>query len=80
MIVFFFKEPKIYLNSDYLLFSDTLKNSYIKKSIALEKKDIALLDATNKTKNQFLFIGGAGIISIFGFIFLFSWAQELLQF
>ena len=50
--VFFFKEPKIYLNSDYLLFSDTLKNSYIKKSIALEKKDIALLQYTGGTTGK----------------------------
>ena len=49
-----------------ILYETDKKNTLIET----QKKDIALLDATNKTKNQFLFIGGAGIISIFGFIFL----------
>ena len=51
-IVVFFKGPKISLNSDYLLFSDTLKNLYIRKDIVLENKDIALLQYTGGTTGK----------------------------
>lgn len=50
--VVFFKGPKISLNSDYLLFSDGLKNSYIKRNVVLEKKDIALLQYTGGTTGK----------------------------
>ena len=50
--VFFFKGPKISLNNDYLLFSDTLKNSYLRKNIVLENKDIALLQYTGGTTGK----------------------------
>jgi long-chain acyl-CoA synthetase len=50
--VVFFKGPKISLNSDYLLFSDGLKNSYIRKNVVLEKKDIALLQYTGGTTGK----------------------------
>ena len=50
--VVFFKGPKISLNSDYLLFSDGLKNSYIKRDVVLEKKDIALLQYTGGTTGK----------------------------
>ena len=50
--VFFFKGPKISLNSNYLLFSDTLKNSYLRKNIVLENKDIALLQYTGGTTGK----------------------------
>ena len=50
--VFFFKGPKISLNNDYLLFSDTLKNSYLRKNIFLENKNIALLQYTGGTTGK----------------------------
>ena len=50
--VFFFKGPKILLNSNYLLFSDTLKNSYLRKNIVLESQDIALLQYTGGTTGK----------------------------
>ena len=50
--VVFFKGPKISLNSDYLLFSDGLKNSYIRRNVVLEKKDIALLQYTGGTTGK----------------------------
>ena len=50
--VFFFKGPKISLNSNYLLFSDTLKNSYLRKNIVLESQDIALLQYTGGTTGK----------------------------
>jgi long-chain acyl-CoA synthetase len=50
--VFFLKGPKISLNSNYLLFSDTLKNSYLRKNIVLENKDIALLQYTGGTTGK----------------------------
>ena len=50
--VFFFKGPKISLNSNYLLFSDTLKNSYLIKNIVLENQDIALLQYTGGTTGK----------------------------
>ena len=50
--VVFFKGPKVSLNSDYLLFSDGLKNSYIKRNVVLEKKDIALLQYTGGTTGK----------------------------
>ena len=50
--VFFFKGPKISLNSNYLLFSDTLKNSYLRKNIFLENKNIALLQYTGGTTGK----------------------------
>jgi long-chain acyl-CoA synthetase len=50
--VVFFKGPKVSLNSDYLLFSDGLKNSYIRKNVVLEKKDIALLQYTGGTTGK----------------------------
>ena len=50
--VFFFKGPKISLNSNYFLFSDTLKNSYLRKNIVLEHKDIALLQYTGGTTGK----------------------------
>ena len=50
--VFFFKGPKISLNNDYLLFSDTLKNSYLRKNIFLENKNIALLQFTGGTTGK----------------------------
>ena len=50
--VFFLKGPKISLNSNYLLFSDTLKNSYFRKNIVLENKDIALLQYTGGTTGK----------------------------
>ena len=50
--VFFFKGPKISLNSNYLLFSDTLKNSYLRKNIVLGSQDIALLQYTGGTTGK----------------------------
>ena len=50
--VFFFKGPKISLNSNYLLFSNILKNSYLRKNIVLENKDIALLQYTGGTTGK----------------------------
>ena len=50
--VFFFKGPKILLNSNYLLFSDTLKNSYLRKNIVLGSQDIALLQYTGGTTGK----------------------------
>ena len=50
--VVFFKGPKVSLNSDYLLFSDGLKNSYIRRNVVLEKKDIALLQYTGGTTGK----------------------------
>ncbi|MDA7841630.1 AMP-binding protein [Gammaproteobacteria bacterium] len=50
--VFFFKGPKISLNSNYLLFSDTLKNSYLRKNIVLESQDMALLQYTGGTTGK----------------------------
>ena len=50
--VVFFKGPKISLNSDYLLFSDGLKNSYIRRNVVLEKEDIALLQYTGGTTGK----------------------------
>ena len=50
--VFFFKGPKISLDSNYLLFSDTLKNSYLRKNIVLGSQDIALLQYTGGTTGK----------------------------
>ena len=50
--VFFFKGPKISLNSNYLLFSNILKNSYLRKNTVLENKDIALLQYTGGTTGK----------------------------
>ena len=50
--VFFFKGPKISLNSNYLLFPNILKNSYLRKNIVLENKDIALLQYTGGTTGK----------------------------
>ena len=50
--VFFLKGPKISLNSNYLLFSNILKNSYLRKNIVLENKDIALLQYTGGTTGK----------------------------
>ena len=50
--VFFFKGPKISLSSNYLLFSNILKNSYLRKNTVLENKDIALLQYTGGTTGK----------------------------
>jgi len=50
--VFFFKGPKISLNSNYLLFSNILKNSYLRKNTVLENTDIALLQYTGGTTGK----------------------------
>ena len=50
--VFFLKGPKISLNSNYLLFSNILKNSYLRKNTVLENKDIALLQYTGGTTGK----------------------------
>ena len=50
--VFFFKGPKISLNSNYLLFSNILKNSYLRKNAVLENTDIALLQYTGGTTGK----------------------------
>ena len=50
--VFFFKGPKISLNSNYLLFSNILKNSFLRKNTVLENTDIALLQYTGGTTGK----------------------------
>ena len=50
--VVFFKGPRIHLDSNYLLFSDALKNSYIRTNVVLENKDIALLQYTGGTTGK----------------------------
>ena len=50
--VVFFKGPRIHLDNNYLLFSDALKNSYIRMNVVLENKDIALLQYTGGTTGK----------------------------
>ena len=50
--VVFFKGPRIHLDNNYLLFSDALKNSYIRTNVVLENKDIALLQYTGGTTGK----------------------------
>ena len=52
MTVFFFKGPKISLNSNYLLFSNILKNSYLRKNAVLENTDTAFLQYTGGTTGK----------------------------
>ena len=40
------------------------------RELVNQKKDNAILDSQNKIKKQFLYFGGVGLISIFGFILL----------
>jgi signal transduction histidine kinase len=53
--------------SYYQTLYETEKNTL---KIQAQESDIALLDEKNKVKNQWMFFGGLGLLSIFGFVIL----------